>query len=781
MIGNEKIWELVEYDEMKASRLADDLQISPLVTSIMLQRGLEDLDMMRDFLYGKPEPFYDPFLMKGMQKAVHRIREAMENGEKITIYGDYDVDGITATSVLYIYLKQQGAVVETYIPKRENEGYGLNDRAIKQIADNGTTLLITVDCGISCCGEVARAPQGLDIIVTDHHTVPAEIPDAYAVIDPKQQDCGYPCDKLCGAGIAFKICQALELGAGRGYWEGLLEIVALGTVADIVPLVDENREIVRRGLKAMEHTTNIGLQALIKLSGCPTKKINSEHVGFILAPRLNAVGRLAHAMEAVELLTTEDPDKAELIAERLNRANEERKDISNQIQQEAEAMLEERQHLDTCIVLASPNWHPGVIGIVASRMVDKHNLPTILMSISNGVAKGSCRSIASLNLYEAIAAQSDLLSQFGGHHQAAGLTLPEENLPEFIRRFTEYVRNKLQPEDYIPRQKINVLLKYKTHIGLKDLDQLELLEPFGCENLTPVFAYSQAQLQSFRVMGKNQEHLSFTLNKGYDSYKVLMWNHAYLMPCLYENMVADIAFVPRKNTWNDETTVQLHGLSLRQGRIIQDERQNVNPKEEVLRRLLNSNDRKAVVFRQLPAETEKVSQLLQEAAAEVLTYEQLLQQELPSTLIFYEVPSILLTELLKGMDKRVKNIVLLFNGKDAYAAMTEIYLTHPRREEMARAYKLVMNAFSGCRELVPQQLLDTYPDRISKNMLRIMVELEFLTVQQRLLYKSENIRRRNLEESGLYCRLQEERNRIIYIYNENMRLTQSELLRGKRD
>lgn len=780
MVGNEKIWVELGYDEMKAGRLASDMDISPLVTGILLQRGFDTQEKMEAFLYGTEQPFLDPFTMKGMQRAVHRIRQAIENEEKITIYGDYDVDGITATSVLYIYLKRQGATVETYIPKRENEGYGLNDRAIAQIAATGTTLLITVDCGISCYGEVARAPKSMDIIVTDHHTVPPDIPEAYAVIDPKQLECQYEFKDLCGAGIAFKICQAMEQGLGRNNWQGLLDVVALGTVADIVPLRGENREIVRRGLKALETTELVGLQTLINLSGCPKEKINSEHVGFILAPRLNAVGRLAHALEAVKLLTTEDKDEAEAIAEVLNRANDVRKDISNKIQEEAEAMLAERQHIDTCIILASKDWHPGVIGIVASRMVDKYNLPTILLSLKDGVAKGSCRSIASLNLYEAIAAQGELLTQFGGHHQAAGLTLPEENLPEFTRRFTEYVKNKLQSEDYLPRQEINLLLKHSTHISLKDLEELELLEPFGCGNPTPVFAFPQAKLQSVRSMGKNQEHLSFILNKGYDSYKVVMWNSAYMLPCLYDNMVADVAFVPRKNTWNEETTVQLHGLAIRQELVLQDERQNVTPKEELLKKLLNANDKKAVVFQQLPEETSVVTKLMQEAEAIAVTYGQLETVELPGTVLFYDIPQLPLSELVALVKQQAKNIVLLYKGKDYQQAMEAMKLTHPRREELAQAYMLMMKLLGEKGSLEPKQLLQDYEGRLSGVMLRIMLELEFLVYEQQRLSKAENIRKRSLEESKLFCALKRERNDLEATLNVNMRLTQSEILRGRR-
>ncbi|MBQ7318117.1 MAG: single-stranded-DNA-specific exonuclease RecJ, partial [Phascolarctobacterium sp.] len=441
MFGKQKIWDIQEYNKEKAGFYAAELGISPLVTGVLLERGFNDVDAMRDFLYGSKEPFYNPFLLKGMDATVERVERALANGEQITVYGDYDVDGITASSLLYIYLERRGAKVNTYIPKRKSEGYGLNDDALKSIFESGTTLVITVDCGISGLHEVEQAPKGLDIILTDHHTVPVQLPPAYAIINPKQEDCDYPFKDLSGVGVAFKLCQALEQKrTGTDvYWEDLTELAALGTVADIVPLLGENRELVRRGLKAMEHTSLVGLRALITASGCSCENISSENIGFILAPRLNAVGRLEHAQSAVELLVTQDAEKAEAIALELNRENALRQEISRSIMEEAEALLAKEEHIDTAIVLASEGWHQGVVGIVASRLVDKYHLPTILISISDGMAKGSCRSIPALNLYEAIAAESDILTQFGGHHQAAGLTMPADKVEEFKERFRTYV------------------------------------------------------------------------------------------------------------------------------------------------------------------------------------------------------------------------------------------------------------------------------------------------------------------------------------------------------
>ena len=298
-----KIWQFNEFNKDEAKLLGHELGVSPLVAGILLNRGIKDAGAAREFLYGSAEPFHDPFLMKDMAKSVDRIWQGIDNHERITVYGDYDVDGISASSLLYLFLKDCGADVNTYIPERKSEGYGLNIDALNNLYAAGTTLVVTVDCGISAVKEIAGAPAGLDIIVTDHHTPPEVLPKAYALVNPHQKDCNYPFEHLSGVGVAFKLCQALykKSHPAEPLWDGNTEFVALGTVADIVPLWGENRALVKQGLKRMETTANVGLKALMEKSRCPEKDISSENIGFILAPRLNAVGRLEHAQLAVEL------------------------------------------------------------------------------------------------------------------------------------------------------------------------------------------------------------------------------------------------------------------------------------------------------------------------------------------------------------------------------------------------------------------------------------------------------------------------------------------------
>lgn len=795
MIGKQSLWKISDYNKEKAGCFAAELGISPLVTGILLERGLNNPEEMHEFLYGSDIPFHDPFLMQDMRKAVERIERAIANQEKITVYGDYDVDGITASSLLYIYFKRRGANVDTYIPQRKSEGYGLNDEALKSIYDSGTSLVITVDCGISGLHEVERAPKDMDIIITDHHTVPEILPPAYAIVNPKQEDCKYPFKELSGVGVAFKLCQAMELGSQAEnqlpQWQELTELAALGTVADIVPLLGENREIVRRGLKAMENTELVGLQSLMEASGCPKENIISEHIGFVLAPRLNAVGRLEHAQSAVELLVTDSKEKAHNIAAMLNHENAIRQEISRNIMEEAEALLGMEEHIDTAIVLASEGWHQGVIGIVASRLVEKYHLPTILISVDGDMAKGSCRSIEALNLYDAIAAESDLLTQFGGHHQAAGLTLPTANLPEFKRRFKEYVKMHLQADDYLPV--LDVDSEICSQITVKDLEELQLLEPCGCRNRAPLFAFRNALLRNERAMGRDKSHLQFMVNKGDYSYRALMWNKACLLPVLFDNMIADIAFQPKINEWHGETSVQLHASSIRQRFTLGDLRHSNEDKQRLLEAFARVRDRVQVLVTaagSLPELTGDLAKYI-----EPITYEELLPQFLAEkssdkhhdaskdialcdTVLLYDIPELSLKALLTYLKHcGVKQVILLFTCRDLENVVQQAYVDYPNRDTMTTAYRAVMASLDKRGQLIMTELPECFKGRISVNAVKIMEQLGFITINDGIICKG-IIRRCQLEDSPLYSSVQHKRHTLINVYKENMHQSQYELLRG---
>ena len=782
MIAKTRKWVINEFNKEKASCFADELGISPLVTGILLERGFSNTDEMKEFLYGSDEPFHDPFLLKDMDKTVARIEAALANNEKITVYGDYDVDGITASSLLYIYLKNRGANVKTYIPKRESEGYGLNDDALKNIYEDGTTLVVTVDCGISGIKEVANAPKGLDIIITDHHTVPEELPEAYAIVNHKQKDCPYPFKDLSGVGIAFKLCQALEqkVPGQLPTWVEYTELVTLGTVADIVPLLGENREIVRRGLKAMANTKLIGLQALMKAAGCNPENVTSDSIGFMLAPRLNAVGRLEHAQSAVELLVADNYVTADEIASKLNRENAERQEISRKIADSAEAMLAKEKHIDTAIILtdydlpADLKWHPGVIGIVASRLVDRYNLPTIIMSVNEeGMAKGSCRSIPALNLYEAIAAESDILTQFGGHHQAAGLTLPFENVPEFIRRFKEYVKKTLSPEDYVPRQVVDVVIEQGC-ISEKDLDELSMLEPCGCRNLSPVFAFQNALLRRPRSMGKDRTHLQFDVDKGDNSFRGIVWNGANQLPFLFDSSIVDIAFSPKLNVWKDTKSVQLYVHNIRQSITVGDLRDAVDQKYTLLKGVARTEN-KISCFANTSTH-ELIGSLMVDGLnqyVDVLKFNEI--DKTCSTAVIYDMPSVGIKSLLKELkSKGVQVAMVLYKRAEGEALLDRLNIECPDREMMANAYRQVMVALG--KGNTSKEYLCTLP-YTCENSFNIMKELGFI-VEDGEEYRRGEIVKKSLEDSQLYNKLQSVRAQKQMVYRENMRVSQYELVRG---
>ena len=426
--------------------------LSPLLLQLLSNRGLTEEKSIKSFLYGGINDLEEPFLLKDMDRAVERIDRAVKNGERIIVYGDYDVDGITATALLYRYFKEvYNYQIDYYIPRRKEEGYGLNQAAVEEFIKKDYDLLLTVDCGISAHEEVKYSmSHGLDVIITDHHQAGQEIPPALAVIDPHRGDDEYPFKSLAGVGVAFKLCQALEYNKNQRYISdlllNLLDLVALGTVADIVPLNGENRIIVREGLQVLERTGNIGLQKLIQITGLAGRQLNTGNLAFIIAPHLNAAGRMDSAGKCVELLITEDEVLAEVIALELRVANRERQELEEKILQEAlekvaaEINLEEEK----AIVLAAEGWHPGVIGIVASRLVESYYRPVILIAIDeDGRGKASCRSIRNLNLYEALQRCSNYLETFGGHEMAAGLTIKVESIEGFRKEFNRFLDEKL--------------------------------------------------------------------------------------------------------------------------------------------------------------------------------------------------------------------------------------------------------------------------------------------------------------------------------------------------
>ncbi|BAL82655.1 putative single-stranded-DNA-specific exonuclease [Selenomonas ruminantium subsp. lactilytica TAM6421] len=540
----------------EAAAFAKELGVTKSLANILWNRGICTKEAAEVFLQPEKQPFYDPLLMKDMDRAVDRIIEAIDGEEKIVVYGDYDVDGMTATTLLVHNLKALGANVGFYIPHREKEGYGFNLPALQSIAEDGAKLLVSVDCGIASVDDVAAMAGRLDIIVTDHHLPGENLPPALAVVNPHREDCPYPDKDLAGVGVAFKLCQALWQEMHGQSYEQDLEIVALGTVADIVPLLGENRKIVAAGLKRMRKSSFAGMRALVDVSDIRDEELNTGHVGFRLAPRLNAAGRIGSARKGVELLLTKDEAEAESLAMELDMLNSQRQTIEQEILAKAEAELkgEDVNNLPA-IVVAGENWNPGVIGIVASRLVDKYYKPTIVFSKQeDGICKGSCRSIDGLHMYEALKACKDHILQFGGHSQAAGLSVAESELQAFKEAFAATAEATLTADDYVPKVKVEMELAPE-EITFELIDELAKLEPFGMKNPKPLFGVREIRGTAPQVIGKEGQHLRFQVGSTKAPVTALFWNRSDYAGIINSEAI-DMVYSPAVNEWQGNRSLQ---------------------------------------------------------------------------------------------------------------------------------------------------------------------------------------------------------------------------------
>jgi len=550
-----KQWKL--YDTVpESAEFAQKLGITEMAAGILWHRGLTDIEAAERFLHPEKQPFHDPFLMKDMDKAVARIKQAIESEERIMVYGDYDVDGMSATSLLVHNLKALGAKVSFHIPDRVKEGYGFNLPALQQIAAKGVTLLVSVDCGIASVDDVAAMKGKLDIIVTDHHLPGDTLPDALAVVNPHRADCAYPDKELCGAGVAFKLCQALWRELEDEDYAQDLELVALGTVADIVPLTGENRRIVKEGLAAMQDSSFAGVRALVRVAGIQDKALNAGHVGFQLAPRLNAAGRIGSGEKGVRLLLAENKEEAEKLAAELDMLNSQRQAIEQEILKLAEDQLAGKDPANLpAIVVAGENWNPGVIGIVASRLVDRYYKPAIVLSIQeDGVCKGSCRSIEGLHMYEALKKCSSHIIQFGGHAQAAGLSVAQPELDAFRAAFCQVAAETLSAEDYIPKVKVEFELAPED-ITFELVEELALFEPYGMGNPKPLFGCRGIRAMGAAAIGSQKQHLRFQVGKPAAPINALYWNKSEYAGIVNAEAI-DMVYSPAVNEWQGRRSLQ---------------------------------------------------------------------------------------------------------------------------------------------------------------------------------------------------------------------------------
>ncbi len=521
----------------------------PWQEELLLSRGITTFEQGEAFLNPQLQHLHDPFLMRDMDKAVARIQKAIANREKIVIYGDYDVDGMCATSILLETFWQLGALADFYIPSRHEEGYGLNSKAVQKLAGE-YDLMVTVDCGINAHNEVKLAMDlGLDVIVTDHHQLPQEPVVALAVLNPLISP--YPFGKLCGAGVAGKLAQAL---GGEALFQTKLDLIALATVADLVPLVEENRVLVHYGLKAMESPKRLGIQKLKEAAGLKPGPVRASQVAFTLAPRLNAAGRLADATKGVTLFTTGDEALALETALYLHQENGRRQEIEKQMLSQALEVVE-NMDLSTLrsLVVAGEGWNSGVVGLVASRLVEKYAYPTVVLSNQEGELVGSARSIPGINIYQALLSCSHLFTRFGGHEQAAGLSMPKENLPAFVLAFDQAVKDQAEEDSFIPVKEYDMALDLE-QVTLETVTALKTFQPTGYGNPEPVFLLEDSFVQEARRIGKEGEHLKVVFSKGQQVREGIAFRQGDMAPLLSGKVQA--LFVPQLNEFQGRVTPQ---------------------------------------------------------------------------------------------------------------------------------------------------------------------------------------------------------------------------------
>lgn len=554
-----KLWKYKELDESRIRKIMDNVCVSEFLAKVLSTLNIE-IEDMPSFLRPRLSCLNDPFLLNDMDKCVGRILEAIDNKERIVIFGDYDVDGITSTAIVYDFLTGLGGIVDYYIPNRLNEGYGLSETAVDVVLERNPDLIITVDCGITSVQEVDYIrSKNIDVIVTDHHECGPELPNAYGAINPMRDDNKYPFRCLAGVGVALKLIIALcqRKGLGDCYLK-YMDVVVLGTVADVVSLTQENRAIVRYGIKKMNRMPNLGISKLIRASGIRAKEINTSNVGFGLAPRINAAGRLGDATQCVRLLTTDDADEAERIAEFLEKENRIRQKTEQDILEQAlDKIKENRLDENKVIVVADEDWHRGVIGIVASRITDIFFKPCIVLTIKDGVANGSARSIKNFDLFGAISSCSDLLVSFGGHKMAAGLTVVKENVDELRKRMNAYADASLTEEDMIDVLNITMELSMND-MTIENALKLENLKPFGSDNPVPVFACHNMKIVGIRLMTEGR-HVKLVLGTDdcSDTIEALGFNMGSIAEKVHINESIDLAFELTRNVWNGKENVQL--------------------------------------------------------------------------------------------------------------------------------------------------------------------------------------------------------------------------------
>lgn len=565
MISEWNYHKLTPEEEHIQEYLSKELGISPSISNLLIQRGIRTVSQAKHYFRPQLSELYDPFLMKDMDKAVERLNLAMGKKEKILIYGDYDVDGTTAVALVYKYLRTIYTSLDYYIPDRYDEGYGISKKGIDYALENGITLVIALDCGIKAIEKVAYAKSlGIDFIICDHHMPDDELPDAIAILDPKRKDASYPYQHLSGCGVGFKFMQAFALNNGLDIQNNLfslLDLVAVSIASDIVPITDENRILAYHGLKQLNNNPSLGLQGIIDLCGLRDKEITISDIVFKIGPRINASGRMMCGKEAVDLLTARDWQTAKQKSEEINKYNENRKELDKKITEEANAIIEKLEDFSNkkSIVIYNADWHKGVIGIVASRLTELYYRPAVVLTLSNGLATGSARSVQGFDVYKAIESCRDIIENFGGHTYAAGLSLKVENIPLFMERFERFVQENILPIQTIPQNEIDGVIDFKD-ITPKFFRVLKQLNPYGPGNPKPIFSTRRVyDYGTSRLVGRDQEHIKLEL---VDSNSENIMNGIAFGMYEHNEYIKgfnpfDICYTIEENTYNGNSSIQL--------------------------------------------------------------------------------------------------------------------------------------------------------------------------------------------------------------------------------
>ncbi len=562
----EKIWNLKKQgDQNEVKHLSAALNVNMVIARLLVDRGIKTYNEAKAFFRPRLSDLHDPFLMKNMKEAVERLERAIEKQEKVIVYGDYDVDGTTSVALMYLFLKERIKEIEYYIPDRYSEGYGISPKSIEYAAENGVTLIVALDCGIKAVEKIEKAKElGIDFIICDHHNPGDRVPNAVAVLDPKQPGCEYPYKELSGCGVGFKLLQAFCMKSEIDLEEiyDLLDLVAVSIAADIVPITGENRVLAYYGLKKLNSDPGVGLQTIINFAGINGSDITISDIVFKIGPRLNASGRIEHGKKSVQILVSDDVDKSDLLGEEIDSFNEIRKTLDRDITQEALDTIENSAELKAMnsTVLYNRDWHKGVVGIVASRVTEYYYRPTVILTESNGLATGSARSVRDFDLYEAIGQCSDLLESYGGHMYAAGLTMKIEHIPEFKKRFEEIVTRQITDQQQIQSIEIDAKITL-SEITPRFFRILKQFAPFGPHNMMPVFVTEDVfDAGTSRCVGKNKEHLKLDLvepdvNSGI--FPGIAFNQSDAYDLITSGSPFDICYSINENEYRGKTSLQL--------------------------------------------------------------------------------------------------------------------------------------------------------------------------------------------------------------------------------